>query len=106
MDRLIDRLPEGPPEDRRRAASFTFVADATGTDGRRARGVVQGTDAYGLTAVIAVEGARRLVADGAPAGVLAPAQGFEPADFLEFLAPHGVGWNVEAQASEDVAATT
>ena len=49
-----------------------------------------GPDAYGLTAVIAVEGARRLVADGAPAGALTPAQAFDVEGFLDALAPHGV----------------
>jgi hypothetical protein len=34
--------------------------------------------------------ARGLVADGAPAGVLAPAQAFDPEDFLAFLADHGI----------------
>ena len=97
LDKLINRLPEGPSEDRRRAASFTFVAEALGRDGRYARGEVQGTDIYGITAVITVEGVRRLVTDGAPAGVLAPAEAFDPADFLDFLGAHGLRWNVEAQ---------
>jgi short subunit dehydrogenase-like uncharacterized protein len=91
---LAERIPEGPDEERRRAARFTLVADATGRDGRRARGVVTGPDMYGTTAVIAVEAARRLAADGAPAGVLAAAQAFDARDFLDFLRPFGVRWNV------------
>lgn len=46
------------------------------------RGAVEGTDGYGMTAIIAVEAARRLVADGARTGVLAPSQAFDPESFL------------------------
>lgn len=92
---LIDRMPEGPPEERRRAQEFTIVVDAVGRDGRSARGVVTGPDTYGTTAVIAVEAARRLATGSAEPGVLAPAQAFDPTDFLDFLAPHGITWNID-----------
>jgi short subunit dehydrogenase-like uncharacterized protein len=92
---LIESLPEGPPAASRRDARWIIVVEATGEDGRQARGIVQGTDMQGITAVIAVEGARRLVADGTKSGVLAPAQAFDPADFLEYLTGHGVNWSVE-----------
>jgi short subunit dehydrogenase-like uncharacterized protein len=95
LDRLVGLLPEGPQEDARRGERFAFVAEAVGEDGRLARGVIEGTDIYGITAVMAVEAAQRLVRDGAPAGVLAPAQAFDPADFLATLATHGVRWSVE-----------
>lgn len=55
-----------------------------------------GTDTYGTTAVIAVEAARRLVTDGAVSGVLTPAQAYDPAGFLDFLAPHGISWAITA----------
>ncbi|MFJ2828424.1 saccharopine dehydrogenase family protein [Streptomyces sp. NPDC087263] len=90
----VDSIPETVAEDARRASRWLMKADATGTDGSRAQGWVTGPDGYGLTAVIAVEGARRLAADGARAGVLSPAQAYDPADFLNFLAPHGVTWQV------------
>jgi hypothetical protein len=52
---------------------------------------------YGLTAVTAVEGATRLIADdGARAGVLAPASAFDPAAFLDALREHGVSYQVDA----------
>ncbi|MFB4285787.1 trans-acting enoyl reductase family protein [Nonomuraea sp. MTCD27] len=92
---IIESLPEGPDEGSRRTQHFTYVVDATGTDGRRARGVVQGPDTYGTTAVIAVEGARRLIADPAKPGVLAPAQAYHPTAFLDFLIPHGIQWIIE-----------
>jgi short subunit dehydrogenase-like uncharacterized protein len=93
---LVENLPEGPAEDRRQATRFILVADVTGRTGR-ARGVIQGTDTYGTTAVTAVEAAHRLLTDGTKPGVLAPAQAFDAADFLESLAPHGVRWSVEPQ---------
>jgi short subunit dehydrogenase-like uncharacterized protein len=85
----LDALPAGPAEPDRRAQRFTYLVDVTNVDGRTVRGVVRGTDTYGSTAVIAVEAARRLAAGGAPGGVLAPAQAFDPADFLAFLAGRG-----------------
>lgn len=92
---LIDSLPEGPTQEARRAQSFTYVLDAVGEDGRRARGVVRGADTYGTTAVVAVEAANRLAAGGTGPGVLAAAEAYEPADFLDFLRGHGVEWRVE-----------
>lgn len=101
VDTLIDWLPEGPPSEKRARAAFSCIADAVGADGRRARGVVTGTDVYASSAVIAVEGLRRLVADGAPVGVLAPSQAFAPADFLDALAPTGLTWSVEGPFSDE-----
>ena len=98
-DRQIDRLPEGPPEDARRAARWTIVAEARGTDGSVGRAVVGGPDMYGVTAVIAVRAAELLGAEGFDrAGVLAPAQAYDPEDFLSFLEPHGVTFRVEEPA--------
>lgn len=98
LERLVDRLPEGPTAEERRAASYTFVVEARGVDGRIARGVATGADAYGISAVIAVEGARRLAAGGVAPGVLAAGAAFAPADFLDSLAPHGVSWSLDAPA--------
>jgi short subunit dehydrogenase-like uncharacterized protein len=99
LDALIDRLPEGPSEDQRRASAFTIVAEAHGEDGRTGRTVVEGNDVYGLTAVIAVEIARRMSADGFDgAGALAPAQAVDAADFLGFLGEHGISHRVDGPA--------
>ncbi|MEV5496378.1 saccharopine dehydrogenase NADP-binding domain-containing protein [Nonomuraea fuscirosea] len=97
---IIESLPEGPDEDSRRSQRFTYVIDASGTDGRRARGIVQGPDTYGTTAVIAVEGARRLIVEPAKPGVLAPAQAYHPIAFLDVLISHGIQW-----ITEDASAT-
>lgn len=88
--RLIERMPEGPDEDARRAARFTIVCEARG-DGRTRRGVVRGSDVYGTTSVTTVEGALRMSAPGYErVGALAPAQAYEPGDFLAALEEHGV----------------
>jgi short subunit dehydrogenase-like uncharacterized protein len=93
LDRVINRLPEGPPEHKRRTASFTIIAEAMGTDGRVTRGEIRGHDIYGCTALLSVEGLSRLCA-GAPSGVLAPSQAFELDDFMGFLATIGYTWTV------------
>lgn len=93
---IVDRLPEGPPEQQRRAARFTIVAVAHGEDGRVRSGVVRGEDVYGLTAVTAVEGAARMQADGYDrAGVLSAASAYDPVSFLDALAPAGVTYAVD-----------
>lgn len=97
---LVERVPEGPDLDTRRAHRWTIVCEAVGERGHTARGVVEGRDPYGTTAIIAVEAARRLISDGAPAGVLAPAQAYDPADLLTFLTPHGVRWSVHAHKAQ------
>jgi short subunit dehydrogenase-like uncharacterized protein len=93
LDRVVDRLPEGPAEHKRAAASFTIIAVATGIDGRVARGEMRGKDVYGTTALLSVEGVSRLCA-GAPSGVLAPSQAFELDDFTGFLGSIGYSWSV------------
>ncbi|TQS24067.1 trans-acting enoyl reductase family protein [Microbispora sp. KK1-11] len=92
---IISGLPEGPAEQARATQRFTYLIDAVALDGRRARGVVEGPDTYGTTAVIAVESVRRLIADSAKPGVLAPAQAYDPAAFLHSLLPHNVRWTVQ-----------
>jgi short subunit dehydrogenase-like uncharacterized protein len=100
LDRAIDRLPEGPPEDERRAARWTVVVTATAEDGRVAGGVVQGPDIYGLTARTIADAAQAMGAHGfAGRGALAPAQAFEPAATLDGLADFGVTYRVDAGAT-------
>jgi short subunit dehydrogenase-like uncharacterized protein len=91
---VVDSVPEVLDEEARSTNDWLMLVEAVDDAGRRARGWVTGPDAYGLTAVIAVEGARRLVTDGARAGALTPAQAFDAAGFLDALAPHGVTWRV------------
>jgi short subunit dehydrogenase-like uncharacterized protein len=95
LDRAIDRLPEGPPEDERRAVGWTIVVTATAVDGRVGRGVVRGPDIYGLTARTIADAAGVLNDPGyAERGGLAPAQAFDPAATLDGLADFGVAYEV------------
>jgi short subunit dehydrogenase-like uncharacterized protein len=82
---LVRRLPAGPDESARKAARFTISCEARGESGAR-RGIVRGSDVYGLTAVSLAHGAL-LCADPTydRSGALAPAQAFDPASFLDAL---------------------
>jgi short subunit dehydrogenase-like uncharacterized protein len=92
---LIPRLPEGPSEESRRSSSFTIVCEAR-RDSRTRRGMVTGSDVYGLTARTTVEGALRCAAPGYDHnGALAPSQAFDPRDFLGALREFGLEHEVE-----------
>lgn len=96
LDKGIDRLPAGPPEDERRAVAYTLVADAVPADGSPARrGVLRGNDVYGITAVTTSHAAG-LMADPAydRAGALAPAEAFDARAFLDALGEHGISYEV------------
>ncbi|MGW4328618.1 saccharopine dehydrogenase NADP-binding domain-containing protein [Nocardia sp. NPDC004573] len=88
---LIDTLPDAPSADLR----YDLVVDAFGADGRHARGVLSGVDSYRDSALMAVETAVRLAGNAAAPGALAPAEAFDPADFLDALAPFGITWRIE-----------
>jgi short subunit dehydrogenase-like uncharacterized protein len=92
---LVDRMPEGPDEQSRRAARFMVVCEATAGPSVR-RGTVSGPDPYGLTAITTSHGAL-LAANPSfdRSGALAPAQAFDPASFLDALADFGVVTEVE-----------
>jgi short subunit dehydrogenase-like uncharacterized protein len=87
---MIDRMPEGPSEESRRATRFMVVCEARAA-GRVRRGTVTGPDPYDLTAVTTAHGALLAAEPGFDrSGALAPAQAFDPADFLNSLAGFGV----------------
>jgi short subunit dehydrogenase-like uncharacterized protein len=91
LHRAVGLLPEGPKEQDRRAATFTIVARAEGTAGKR-QGIVRGSDVYGLTAVTLVTGAELLSAPGYDrAGAMGPAAAFDPAEFLDRV---GLAWEL------------
>lgn len=95
LDRRLDRADEGPDDDARRRSRFTIVVEAVGGDGERRRLAIQGADPYGLTAVIAVGVAARLLRREAPAGVIPPASAVEPRSFLDGLAASGLQWSLQ-----------
>jgi short subunit dehydrogenase-like uncharacterized protein len=87
---LIPRLPEGPSREGRRKSRFTVVCEAV-QGPRRRRGIVTGSDPYGLTARTTVEGALLCAAPGyARSGALAPSQAFDPRESLRALSGFGV----------------
>ena len=92
----IARMPEGPSEENRRGTRFMVACEAT-AGSRKRRGIVTGSDVCGLTAVTTAEGAVR-AADPAYdlSGALAPAQAFDPRDFLASLGWFGVDFEVDA----------
>lgn len=95
MGALVRRLPAAPGERSRSASRFTIGCEARGKTGVR-RGVVRGSDVYGLTAASLAHGAL-LCADPSydRRGALAPAQAFDPASFLAALGDFGVSVDVE-----------
>ena len=96
--KLVARLPEGPAEADRKAVRFTIVCEARASETTR-RGVVRGSDVYGITSVMLAEGALRMAApDYAASGALAPSQAFDPASFTAALEPHGLSVEVEVPA--------
>jgi short subunit dehydrogenase-like uncharacterized protein len=95
MGALIRRLPAAPSEMDRKASRFTIGCEARGKAGMR-RGIVRGSDVYGLTAVSVAHGAL-LCADRAydRSGALAPAQAFDPASFLDALGAAGLTYALD-----------
>lgn len=85
----------GPSEGERRSSRFTIIAEAHAPDGTNVRGYVSGNDIQGSTALIAVEAAVRLAARGAPVGAVPPSLAFDPTNFLDSLAAHGITWRID-----------
>jgi len=101
VDLAIERLPEGPPQDARRAARFTVVAHARGEDGRGGRAVARGSDVYGLTAVTTAHAAALLAAgEFSGPGAHSPASAFDARAFLDHLAGHGVSYDAPSAAEK------
>lgn len=93
-DRLVDRFNTPPDYEEGKKSRFRVAA-------RAARGnvektcVVSGFDPYGITATIAVEGARFLLAGREKRyGVISAAMAFDPAEFLAALKPERVSWTI------------
>ncbi len=96
LELAVSKLPEGPSEEERRAVRFTIVCDAHSAEASR-RGVVSGSDVYGLTAASVARGAILAASKGFRGrGALAPAQAFDPRDFLAALERFDVRWDVES----------
>ena len=87
LERVVDRLPEGPSDSTRAASRFEVLATARAGDRRRSV-LVTGSDVYLLTAQLLVAAARQLAGTGA----LAPAMALEPESFLSSVAGPLLQW--------------
>ncbi len=81
VERVRTRIAAGPLVLGAGRSRWAIVAEAEAVDGRAARAAVQGEDVYATTAACAAH-AGTLLAEGAGAGALAPAQAFAPEAFL------------------------
>jgi len=92
---LVGRRTAGPDAEARRRARFVIVAQARAGDDE-ACCVVEGHDLYGVTAAVCSEAAQRLSATDQPrsGGVLAAAEAFDPAGFLDGLSSY-LTWRIE-----------
>lgn len=91
IQKQVDKLPDGPSEEKREAHGFSIVAEARSTDGEIRQCVVTGSDPYGLTAMTLVEGALRAAEPSSPKGPLSPSMAFDSKSFLDAA---GLTWLV------------
>lgn len=89
------RGPDGSDWGDRRTAGYTIAAVAHGEDGSVGRGLVQGSDFYGLTATALAIGAVGLSVAPGVTGAASPAVAFDPAELLDSLADRGLRWRLE-----------
>ena len=101
----IGRLPEGPTPQQRAACNYDLVCEVTRGEEMR-RGVLHGTDTYGITAALIARGALAVAGSGfSGSGALAPSQAFDPRYFLAGLERFELSWRVEgAETREPVEA--
>jgi short subunit dehydrogenase-like uncharacterized protein len=93
VERGIQRLPAGPPQEKRAKQEFTILVEVDPAVGRRSGVVVRGVDPYGVTGEILARTAARLArGEHNAVGVLTPSQAFDPEDTLNSLADLGVSW--------------
>ena len=94
MSKAISAMPEGADDQGRTASRFEIGCEVTSAR-RMARGRLTGTDVYGLTAALIVDGAIRASrGEVKGSGALAPAVAFDPATFLSGLDRFGFNWEV------------
>ena len=84
LNRQIDRMPPGPTAEQGRSLTTTLVAEASNASGRRVVSRMTAPEGYRLTALAAVEIARRVMAGETRPGYQTPATMFG-ADFATSL---------------------
>ena len=92
LDSAIQRLPEGPDEQRRAAQHWTILVEVDPGSGRQ--GVYgHGVDPYGITGEILARVAGRVLrGEHRATGVVSPSEAFEPEELLASLTDLGVQW--------------
>ena len=91
--RAVQRMPEGPDEEQRARQEWMILVEVDPDAGGTRRLIVTGRDPYGLTGEILARTAARLAAGKQKAaGVLSPAQAFDPQETLDSMADLGVAW--------------
>jgi short subunit dehydrogenase-like uncharacterized protein len=91
--RAVQRMPEGPDAETRARQEWMILVEVDPDQAGRRRLVVTGSDPYGLTGEILARTAARLAAGKQKAaGVLSPAQAFDPQETLDSMADLGVAW--------------
>ncbi|MFN2463666.1 MAG: hypothetical protein ABR573_07175 [Candidatus Dormibacteria bacterium] len=91
LDGAIQRLPEGPDDDRRAAQRWVILVEVDPGRGGREGIYATGTDPYGLTGEILARVAGRVLrGEHRATGVVAPAEAFEPAELLASISDLGV----------------
>lgn len=78
-----------PTVAQREASRFTIRVELATATGHTAL-EVHGTDPYGITAALAIRGARRALQPDAPRGVVAPARILQPSALLDSLSEYGI----------------
>ena len=85
LERAVDRMPEGPDEERRAKTRTVVLAEVATVDGVSAVRWCRLNDVYGATAVIALTGAQRLLSGDVATGTVTPSTLFEPEALLAEL---------------------
>jgi short subunit dehydrogenase-like uncharacterized protein len=93
MRRAVQRMPEGPTPEQRAKQEWMILVEVDPDDAGQRRLAVSGVDPYGLTGEVLARTAAKLVAGKQrAAGVLSPAQAFDPAETLDSMADLGISW--------------
>ncbi len=92
-DKRISRQPEGPSAEQRSEAHFKVLARAQRGD-EIVNCLIKAHDPYGITATIAVAGARALLEKPPQTcGVVSTSMAFDPHTFLDGLEDSYVSWD-------------
>jgi short subunit dehydrogenase-like uncharacterized protein len=92
-DRRISQRPEGPSAEQRADAHFKVLARARKGE-RSLDCLIKAHDPYGITATIAVAGAKALLqAPPRQCGVISTSMAFDPREFLDGLKDSFVSWH-------------